>query len=88
MYRNPNIKLFASKGGARSAIVAAAKAVSDAEAIRELVEPMALDGYSLDQIAGQLNAWRVVGPKGGSWRAVAVARVLDRLNITRRRLAA
>lgn len=85
---NPNIKDFAHIGARNSGIVSKATANAAAEAIRSLVEPLALEGYSLQVIADQLNDWRVSGPRGGRWTAIAVARLLDRLGIERQRRAA
>ena len=66
---NHHIKNYALLGARNSGIAGAAKADADAEAIRELVEPLAVEGYSLQGIADQLNAWRVGGPRGeGSTR--------------------
>ena len=85
---NPNIKDYAHIGARNSGIVSAAKAQADAEAIRELVEPLAVEGWSLQGIADQLNGRRVGGPRGGRWTACAVMRALDRLGIERQRRAA
>lgn len=85
---NMNIKNYSKIGAHNSGLVSAAKAKADAEAIRSLIEPLAVEGWSLQVIADQLNGWRVSGPRGGRWTACAVMRALDRLGIERQRRAA
>jgi hypothetical protein len=56
----------------------AAKAAKRAADLLPLILPMKDEGASLRQIAEGLNRCGVPAPRGGTWSAVAVKRILDR----------
>ena len=71
-------------GGHRPAIDkrnAALKAKADAHAQRtmKLIEPMLVAGTSLNQIARTLDEMGISTPRGGSWTAKQVSRVVERV---------
>lgn len=74
-------------GQAKGRLAQHLRANEDAEAIRDLPEPLASQGHTLRYIAEWLNRRRVVGPQGGIWYPTSVARALDRLGLSRRKAA-
>jgi len=56
-----------------------AKAISNAAALRAIVQPWAIAGTSASEIARRLNASNITTPKGNGWHPVTVLRLLARL---------
>lgn len=54
------------------------KADEFAARVRPTIDGMRADGLSLAAVAGRLNELRVKTPRGGSWTAMGVKRVLER----------
>jgi DNA invertase Pin-like site-specific DNA recombinase len=65
-------------GSARSNAAKAAKADKRAADLLPVIVPLKAGGASLRQIAERLTCRGIPAPRGGTWSAVAVKRILDR----------
>jgi DNA invertase Pin-like site-specific DNA recombinase len=69
------------KGARKTALARTAKAVEDMSDVAPIAAEMKAAGRSLREIAAHLDAEGYVTRKGGSWSAVQVKRVLDRVSV-------
>jgi DNA invertase Pin-like site-specific DNA recombinase len=65
-------------GSARGNAAKAARADKRAADLLPVIAPLKADGASLRQIADGLTRRGIPAPRGGTWNAVAVKRILDR----------
>lgn len=65
----------------QGALTNALKADRDAEALRDLVEPLVIAGHNFDYITAWLNDRRVRGPRGAAWHRTTVSRLVYRLEL-------
>ena len=73
------IQTVASKGNLESIKVRSGKAVKRANDLRPVISAIRSEGgTSLRQIAAALNGKGIPGPRGGSWSATQVSRILQR----------
>lgn len=73
------IEFFAAKGRARSAEVRSAAADAKAQDRKEIIDAIVAGGRtSLREVAAELNAREIQAPRGGSWSAAQVRRVILR----------
>jgi DNA invertase Pin-like site-specific DNA recombinase len=65
-------------GSARGNAAMAARADKRVADLLPVIAPLKADGASLRQIADGLTRHGIPAPRGGTWSAVAVKRILDR----------
>jgi DNA invertase Pin-like site-specific DNA recombinase len=65
-------------GSAKGNATKAARADKRAADLLPVIAPLKADGASLRQIAERLTRRGIPAPRGGTWSAVAVKRILDR----------
>jgi len=76
----PDLRPYAKQASAASAVARAAKAAARAEDLAPVIEEMRAAGaVSLRGMARELNARGIPAPHGGKWSAMAVARVVARV---------
>jgi DNA invertase Pin-like site-specific DNA recombinase len=77
-----NLPAVARKGAVASAMARKARSRERVNDLAPLFLPMQDEGVSLREMAKRLNAKGIQAPRGGSWSAVQVSRVLKHINVS------
>jgi DNA invertase Pin-like site-specific DNA recombinase len=73
-----NIRSIRGRGTEASAVIRKQKALKRAQDLQPVIRELQASGASLRDVAAELNKRGIEAPRGGTWTAVQVKRVVDR----------